>query len=256
MRPAPAATWRPFARSSLRPLPASRVVALAGPKGSGKGAVAARLVEAHGFTETSFAGEFKALAVRVAERVGVTAEAVSGPSANREAPLSASGWALVELNASLALSDFQRLFRDCPHALPLFGVERAWWRLWDGLERETRAGDPVTVRTVLQRLGTDCGRALWSDVWVSATMTAIGEGAYGDRVVISDARFPNEAATVLAAPGGAVWWVDRPGYEPPHGSHASEPTREVFGNMVSATVLNNGTLEQLSAAVDREARAL
>ena len=60
------------------------------------------------------------------------------------------------------------------------------------------AGHHLTIRRVLQYMGTEFGRAAYSNVWVDGTLETIredGERHAGDEpvtVVIEDMRFPNE----------------------------------------------------------------
>lgn len=94
------------------------------------------------------------------------------------------------------------------------------------------------VRRFLQRLGTDGVRAhLGADAWVRAFDLA------RDRrvdTVAPDVRFPNEADHIRRM-GGIVIRIDRPGVGPVNG-HVSE---QVDGLVVDATVVNDGTIDQL-----------
>jgi hypothetical protein len=91
------------------------------------------------------------------------------------------------------------------------------------------------VRQLLQRLGTEGGRKyLGEDAWVR-TLFAQPHGA---RIVISDVRFPNEAAAIRAR-GGVVIRVWRDGVGPIN-SHASDK----IDFEPDFNVVNNGTPEQ------------
>lgn len=65
------------------------------------------------------------------------------------------------------------------------------------------------------------------------------------RLVITDVRFPNEAAMVRQL-GGQVWQVVRPGHEPPRTGHASETTGDEFAP--DRVLVNDGSLDELRAA--------
>lgn len=70
-------------------------------------------------------------------------------------------------------------------------------------------------RELLQRLGVACREHLDPDVWIRPVLTDPPE-----RLVITDVRFPNEAAAIKAA-GGYVIRIERPGTLPVNG-HLSE----------------------------------
>lgn len=100
------------------------------------------------------------------------------------------------------------------------------------------------VRALLQRLGTEAGRnVLGTDIWVDAAMR------YADlweHCVISDCRFPNEAAAVIIRKGHLVRVV-RPGVEAVNG-HISEHALDAFPAAV--TIHNDGTLGDLGVKVE------
>lgn len=98
------------------------------------------------------------------------------------------------------------------------------------------------VRQFLQRLGTDAVRVhLGADAWVRAFDLARDRRA---NTVAPDVRFPNEADHIQRM-GGIVIRIDRPGVGPVNG-HVSEA---VDGLEVDATVVNDGTIDQLQARV-------
>lgn len=112
---------------------------------------------------------------------------------------------------------------------------------WDGY-KETEFGDEI--RRLLQRLGTEAGRqTLWDSIWIDAAL--IGRGVE-EKIVISDARFLNEFDAV-AARGGQIWRVDRPGVGPAN-DHKSE-TEALSYKHFTFHIQNNGTLEDLKQRV-------
>lgn len=95
----------------------------------------------------------------------------------------------------------------------------------------------------LQEIGVAL-RNLDPDIWIQASGLAGYAVIPGIRVVITDVRFPNEAAAVRKF-GGKLWEIRRPGL--PTDSHASE----VGGREVKwdAVIPNDTTLEDLEARV-------
>lgn len=84
---------------------------------------------------------------------------------------------------------------------------------WDKLKRSV-----PEVRGLLQRIGTEAGRNIHGeDVWVRLALSSVWPA---DKVVVSDVRYPNEAAAIHGR-GGVVVNVVRPGCGPVN-DHASE----------------------------------
>lgn len=98
------------------------------------------------------------------------------------------------------------------------------------------------VRQLLQRFGTEVGRAIYGeDFWVDMVMSRLNEkGSY----VITDARYPNEVQAIHDR-GGKVFRIDRYNGKPANG-HASE---NVHSLIVDGVIPNNGTVEEYKAAV-------
>ncbi|MFE3578164.1 deoxynucleotide monophosphate kinase family protein [Streptomyces vinaceus] len=101
------------------------------------------------------------------------------------------------------------------------------------------------VRALLQRVGTDAGRAiLGQNVWVEQMFRK--RDTWGP-TVITDVRFPNEAEAVKRH-GGLVVQIVRPSQALIHGStHLSE--HALRGFEFDATILNSGSLEGLGASI-------
>ena len=76
----------------------------------------------------------------------------------------------------------------------------------------------ITGRYLLQRVGTECFRKIWEDIWVYHLMEQI-ENVDG-LCVVDDVRFPNEAKYIQSR-GGKVWRLHRDGIES-NDSHSSE----------------------------------
>jgi len=111
----------------------------------------------------------------------------------------------------------------------------------------------ITGREFLQRYGTEAHRDVFgTNFWVEALfdhVEANGPDFGYDVLVIPDCRFDNEAAAVVER-GGEVWEVTRPRHEDELKSgvgHTSEAG--VNPDLVAAQIENNGTLDDLTAAI-------
>lgn len=93
------------------------------------------------------------------------------------------------------------------------------------LKQQQLPGFDCTSRKLQELLGTECGRAADANFWVKTTMSKIDQPDIVDWV-ITDLRFPNEAAAVKAA-GGFVVRINR----------ANNPTKQSYH--VSNTYLDN-----------------
>lgn len=109
----------------------------------------------------------------------------------------------------------------------------------------------VTGRQFLQHYGTEAHRQVFADdFWVDAVLPDRYDSQRGfgredandwDLLVITDVRFPNEAAAVRAA-GGEVWQIVRPELDVgPQDAHLSEVP--LNGSYVDRIILNSGTIE-------------
>ena len=180
-----------------------RIIALSGYAGSGKDTAAAVLTE-NGWTRVSFADKLREFALAVDPLVPVVNDVV----------------ATAEVAAGVAPSlRVERLSNL---------VARVGW---------TEAKKNPEVRGLLQRIGTDAGRKiLGENVWVDAAMADLPAG----NIVITDARFPNEAEAVRAA-GGRVVRVMRPGVTAVN-AHESETALDRW--RFDGMVVNDGPPER------------
>jgi hypothetical protein len=112
---------------------------------------------------------------------------------------------------------------------------------WDKAKQEPQ------VRRLLQDLGVSGRKLLYPNVWVTAALTNISGG---DRVVVTDVRFENEAEAVKHM-GGQLWRVKRLGFGPIN-DHVSES--ELDGYKVDQIFVNNGTLEDLELLITTRMR--
>jgi len=106
-------------------------------------------------------------------------------------------------------------------------------------------------RRIKQELG-DIGRAWHPDFWVRSLARRVGlhdlprSSPVHDRIVITDVRYPNEAAWV-AGMGGKVLRLSRPGAEPVR-EHSSE--QHVDTLPVCLEIVNDGGKDQLATGLE------
>lgn len=103
-----------------------------------------------------------------------------------------------------------------------------------------------SIRGLMQRMGTEVGREMFGEnIWVDTALKSI---APGEKIVITDVRFPNEAEAIKAT-GGKLWRVERPGVGPAN-DHPSESALDDYEFPIK--LANEGTLEDLWKKVDLE----
>jgi hypothetical protein len=99
---------------------------------------------------------------------------------------------------------------------------------------ETLKDESPDVRVLMQRMGTEVGRQMFSqDFWVDAAMKRAEDGA---KIVFADCRFPNEADAIKKL-GGKVVRVVRDGVAPAN-AHVSETALDDYDFDV---VIDNGS---------------
>lgn len=165
-------------------------------------------------------------------RLGITGYAGAGKDA--VADLLVENHGFVKINMSDALHDAM-LALD-----PIINIDGTRYceliYRWGYVEAKR---DPE-VRMLLQRLGTEVGRALDQNIWVKA----VNRKAQGlDRVVTTGIRFPNEVE-----PLDVLVWVDRPGVGPIN-DHPSDDLSRITSR-ADYVLVNDGDLEYLEEAVE------
>jgi hypothetical protein len=95
-------------------------------------------------------------------------------------------------------------------------------------------------RRLLQTLGQSVRAHLGAHVWIDATLDDIEPG---DRVVVTDVRYPNEAAAIRQL-GGVLVRIERPGVGPAN-DHPSEHALDRY--RFDFQILNAGTVADLHA---------
>jgi hypothetical protein len=103
------------------------------------------------------------------------------------------------------------------------------------------------VRRLLQVLGTECVRdIIGENAWVQALFKNVFPG---ERYVITDVRFPNEARAVTQA-GGEVWKVTRLGFD--NGLGVDHPSEAHIGKLpYHVEFVNDTTVEALQSWVKK-----
>jgi hypothetical protein len=107
----------------------------------------------------------------------------------------------------------------------------------------------ATPRYILQKVGTECLRNGYDpDIWIKSVQKAVTNG---ERWVISDVRFINEARAVSMW-GGSVVRVDRSVAGATGGveRHASEVELDSYNDW-DVIIKNNGTFQELYDRVDQ-----
>jgi hypothetical protein len=243
-----------------------KLIGLAGGMGSGKDTVADLLRKEHGFEVVAWADPIKRLAHWLFQ---VDLDVLFGASALRSTPLPRSSvyWRGVDYRMASSPLQVLRLFQSEQR-------DRAWEDLRGWIHAWACSPEEVTVRKVLQILGTEWARSIDPDVWTRTGVQMIqdlqdGRGVYDRRVgmcwmtgekpigiVIPDTRFRSECEAVRKS-GGHVWWID-PGTRVASSAHthASEPAYEDLGDLVWTRFMNDGPLDGLSLKVTNTLQAM
>jgi hypothetical protein len=96
------------------------------------------------------------------------------------------------------------------------------------------------LRNLLQTLGVGARQVFNDQFWVSQGLSGL---VAGDKIVITDVRFPNEADAIKDL-GGQIWRVKRLGIGAVN-EHVSETAMD--GYKVDQIFVNNGSVEDLMA---------
>lgn len=160
--------------------------------------------------------------------------------------------------ASAALVDLG--FRDVKFADPLKNMLRAFFntvwlrtvdieRMIEGDLKEVPThwlGDKTT-RYAMQMLGTEWRDLIDTDLWSKILRYRVTEGHVGQKVVISDYRFPHEGVILRELGGKVVRIVGRGEHDDDAAQHISETAIDELPH--DFIIDNNGTLTELYGAV-------
>ena len=91
---------------------------------------------------------------------------------------------------------------------------------WDSIKSSSKRNGCMTVREVLQYVGTDMFRGLDPSVWINSCLHQI-KIEQPELALISDVRFENEVKAIQAE-GGYVVGLTRSPFKNPKGDHVSE----------------------------------
>lgn len=209
------------------------IIGLIGRAGSGKSTLA-RAICAHDpnqfYTERSLAAPLKDLCIGL---FGLSYWAVYGTSDLREAFVPDSEtwgfWSRARARAQERHHEIYDLFSGTYTTAHLIGeLSLALSAL--------NTGRPVTVRQILQVVGTDWGRRLDNEVWIRAALDKCPKFS-----VFSDVRFPNEADSIRAR-GGRLCFLNARRRLPPLAdtAHPSEPRYARFVDKVDLILDTSG----------------
>jgi hypothetical protein len=99
------------------------------------------------------------------------------------------------------------------------------------------------VRRLLQDLGVGARKVFGEDFWVKQ---ALGKYKPGDKVVVTDVRFTNEADYLKSFSEAQLWRIKRMGVGPVN-THVSE--HDMDGYRVDQIFANNGNIGDLEALI-------
>lgn len=210
---------------SLPSTPHTVFIALSGKKQVGKDTatqIIKETLEARGYRVgvTAFAEALKEMCINV---LGLKRELVYGSNDDKDAP-SGILWDGFPLEIRIKRGTFERTD--------------------DHVGLKSRTG-PMTVREVLQIVGTDIFRAIEDDVWARAPFNRDWSGY--DVVLLTDCRFPNEKR-VTEEHGGVIIRLERQtGFVD---NHASETALDDAEFDSAYYYRNDGTLDELRSFVE------
>lgn len=233
-------------------------VILAGRMKNGKDTVADQLARDHGYVVVGFADALKRWTSLWCE---LDDTCFWGSSDERNRPFDEP----LDSSRIEELADGLSRWRIQMRALFNYRVTTADMR--EAFRRALLPVAPITsARVLLQRIGTEFGRALWEDVWVrqvELTRQRIADGyVYLRRdgvldhlrtrwtpspIVVPDGRHKNETRYGYETLQCPVFWIDAEQRVPrdPRFAHASEPARADLEPYITDGINNNGTLDEL-----------
>lgn len=252
------------------PLKNIRVIGFCGIAGSGKD-TAAEILQEHGYSGIAFADSLKRIGLKILDGA-MSEEACFGPSELRSSLIS---YSMAKHKRAMSIIAREGFGFDRLQAVTLYDEvfhSDAEVILW------TRVDGSITVRSFLQRLGTDWGREMVPDYWIDELYRVLQkldvplheqvrpvysrtegvienvkmpgmrltDASYKGDFVVTDVRFPNEIE-FLRSIDADVFWIDTSSRLKgrKQDAHVSEPkdnVRAMFDE--KSTIDNNGTLEQ------------
>lgn len=192
------------------------VIGLAGKKGCGKTALAKELASNHGYVRLSFANPLK----------DIITHAMGWDDGTLD-KLKTSGEPVTN-QVSINRNRLSHLVSDALSC----DVENE-------MERLLFSRDTITVRDILQIIGTDIIRNT-DNRWFIKRLIPLAKFALaqGIPVVIDDVRFPNELCAIEEKLRGSVFYVDRP-CNKNNSTHASENSLSIDSFDADRIIKNN-----------------
>lgn len=200
------------------PLPQYRIVGLVGRAGAGKDTCAAILAETRGFARVAFADALREEVVQA---------------------FSIDPFILADRSLKESASDQMRVSKCTDIGF---------------IERMRALGEDISKRRspreIMRLWGTEYRRALQGDTyWTERTndrVNALFRAGFC-RICITDVRYPNEAAYVVASLGGELWRIRRRISDTVLSTHSSES--EIESIRCGTTIFNDLTLDYLAREV-------
>jgi hypothetical protein len=107
----------------------------------------------------------------------------------------------------------------------------------------------LTYRELLQRIGTDCLRGIWPDVWVAQYRYWIEQ--IGDKEIITpDVRFPNEVKCIQDLGGHVIRLLRAPFPDDCHESETALDEMEERGTLEFKPAVPQNWLRRFDAVID------
>jgi len=248
-----------------------KIVGISGQLGSGKDSAADRLVDEFGFVKVALADPLKRYAFRVFD---FTEQQLWGPSEFRNTPDGRSRFHTWWADVTERAAEYNPVFVE--ELFPEEGdVKTAALEALEGWLKLLATEHPrLSPRVMLQSLGTEWGRTVKSDIWISHAIEVseylLEGGLVYDRlaglftseasdppsgVVISDVRFHNELERIKEANGFLIR-IKRPDTDNRAGvtgieGHPSEKQQKSFDDeLFNYVIVNDGTLDRFIADID------
>lgn len=245
------------------------IVAIKGKAGAGKDTIGMHLTVQHGFQKVAFAEPLRDC---VGVTFGLPFQLMSEPDlkettlfemqdrfrlpfrdkhsfmiACREGAIKAFNLSWSEGNTvgNLYRTKLDRFPYITPEELLDKWTSRMWEVFGPYIENSTLTTE-MSPRKLLQLVGTEVGRELWKDIWIAIWGD---RAAQHDRVVVTDCRFMNEAATIRTH-GGTIWNVIRP-LSPTATKETGHLSEQEMDRIQSdVTLINDGSMHDLWAKAD------
>jgi hypothetical protein len=215
------------------------IIIMVGKAGSGKDTVAAYLANKTGAFRTAQADPLKRFAQDV---LGATDEQLWGPSEARNAPIGPMAVTPVNDPVTPLLVDIPRTAYSwlvgCGLGTNMRERKLRNWYL--DLYNRQQQGEVLTVRYVLQTLGTEFGRNIDPNIWSRLAIECCASAVVRDfpLAIITDGRFRNEVLNVVEK-GGEAWLIEDPNAPASTATHASETEQNSIPRWWFSSIIKN-----------------